>query len=102
MAFHDLKRDGEADLVVVRDAGPLTIDADDVTDSFRRPGGQGNAGMGRASTYCGLVRASEVDAAFDGLVDPTSVTAESQDATIRPHSPIDFGPIGGFGCRGIP
>lgn len=45
MPLHDFDREGEAferegdvELVVDHDAGTLTVDADDVTYTFRRPG----------------------------------------------------------------
>ena len=39
MPLHDFEREGEVDLVVDHEAGSLTVDADDVTYTFRRPGG---------------------------------------------------------------
>jgi CO/xanthine dehydrogenase Mo-binding subunit len=38
MPLHDFERDGAAELIVDHDAGALTVDADDVTYTFRRPG----------------------------------------------------------------
>jgi len=38
MPLHDFEREGAAELLVDHDAGALTIDADDVTYTFRRPG----------------------------------------------------------------
>ncbi|SNZ15690.1 hypothetical protein SAMN06269185_2564 [Natronoarchaeum philippinense] len=37
MALHDFEREGAAELVVDHDAGTLTLDADDVSYTFRRP-----------------------------------------------------------------
>ncbi|WP_265111846.1 hypothetical protein [Halosolutus halophilus] len=39
MPLHDFEQDGAVDLVVDHDTGALTIDVDDVTYTFRRPGG---------------------------------------------------------------
>ncbi|MFC4542153.1 hypothetical protein ACFO5R_09455 [Halosolutus amylolyticus] len=39
MPLHEFEQDGAVELVVDHDAGALTIDADDVTYTFRRPGG---------------------------------------------------------------
>ncbi len=39
MPLHEFEQKGEVDLVVDHDEGSLTIEADDVTYTFRRPGG---------------------------------------------------------------
>ncbi|WP_226480841.1 hypothetical protein [Natrinema amylolyticum] len=39
MPLHDFERRGEVDLIVDHDAGSVTIDADGVVYTFRRPGG---------------------------------------------------------------
>jgi len=39
MPLHEFEQKGEVDLVVDHDDGSLTIEADDVTYTFRRPGG---------------------------------------------------------------
>ncbi|WP_222916281.1 hypothetical protein [Natrinema sp. SYSU A 869] len=39
MPLHDFEQQGEVDLVVDHGAGSLTIDADDVVYTFRRPSG---------------------------------------------------------------
>ncbi|RKD95802.1 hypothetical protein [Halopiger aswanensis] len=39
MPLHDFERDGPVDLVVDHEAGSLTVEGDDVSYTFRRPGG---------------------------------------------------------------
>lgn len=39
MPLHDFEQEGAINLVVDHDEGSLTIEADDVTYTFRRPGG---------------------------------------------------------------
>ena len=39
MSLHEFEQKGEANLVVDHDEGTLTVEADDVTYTFRRPGG---------------------------------------------------------------
>ena len=39
MPLHEFEQNGEIDFVVDHDQGSLTIEADDVTYTFRRPGG---------------------------------------------------------------
>ena len=39
MPLHEFERDGEIDLLVDHEEGALTFEADNVTYTFRRPGG---------------------------------------------------------------
>jgi len=39
MPLHEFEQEGAVDLVVDHDEGSLTIEADDVSYTFRRPGG---------------------------------------------------------------
>ena len=39
MALHDFERESTDEIVVDHEAGTLRVDADDVTYTFRRPGG---------------------------------------------------------------
>lgn len=39
MPLHEFEREGAVDLVVDHDAGTITVEAEDVTYTFRRPGG---------------------------------------------------------------
>ena len=39
MPLHEFEREGEVDLLVDHEEGALTVEADDVSYTFRRPGG---------------------------------------------------------------
>jgi len=39
MPLHEFEREGDAEIVIDHDRGTLAVDADDVSYTFRRPGG---------------------------------------------------------------